>query len=130
MSPPAGASINPSNGVFSWWPAIAQPPSTNVIAVQVADNGTPAMSAAQNLTVTVLRPLTPALNSTAISNGNFSVLINGCAGPDYVLETNTSLAASAGMPFVTNLSVTPPFSWSEPVGAAPGQKFYRVRLAP
>jgi hypothetical protein len=40
-SAPAGASINPSSGVFTWTPVEAQGPSTKFITVQVSDNGSP-----------------------------------------------------------------------------------------
>ena len=131
LAPPAGAAINPSNGIFSWRPTIAQSPSTNNIGVQVADNGLPVMSATQNFTVTILRPQTPAVSKAAVSNGFFSLLINGDAGPDYVLETRTNLAnGSAWTPAATNLSANPPFYWTDSNMAALTQKFYRARLAP
>jgi GH43 family beta-xylosidase len=131
LAPPVGAAINPTNGIFSWRPAIAQSPSTNFIAVKVLDNGTPAMSATQNFTVTVLHPQNPALSSAAVSNGLFSLLINGDIGPDYVVETCTNLAdGSAWFPVTTNSSPSLPFSWTDPVTALLLQRFYRVRLAP
>ena len=131
LSPPAGAAINPSNGIFSWRPAIAQSPSTNHFSVQVADNGTPMMTATQNLMVTVLRPQMPALSKASISNGLFSLLVSGDAGPDYVLETRTNLAnGSAWTSAATNGSAFPPFYWTDPAAATSKQKFYRVRLAP
>lgn len=71
LAPPAGAVINPNNGIFSWRQAIAQSPSTNIIGVQVSDNGTPAMNATQSFMVTVLRPQPPALSSVAVSNNFF-----------------------------------------------------------
>jgi GH43 family beta-xylosidase len=128
---PAGATLNPSNGIFSWRPGITQSPSTNAINLQVTDNGKPPMSATQTFTVTVQRPQTPALNSASVSNGLFSYLINGDAGPDYVLETSSNLAnGSAWTPVATNLSANPPFTWTDPAGTGANQKFYRVRLAP
>lgn len=131
LASPAGAAINATNGVFSWRPAIAQSPSTNLIVVKVLDNGTPAMSATQSFTVTVTRPQTPVLSSAAASNGFFSVLVNGDYGPDYVVESCTNLAAgTAWLPVATNLSPDLPFFWTDPVTAMLLQKFYRVRLAP
>jgi len=131
LSPPAGAGINSSNGIFSWRPAIAQSPATNHFGLQVTDNGMPAMSATQNMTVTVLRPQTPTLKNAAISNGLLSLRINGDAGPDYVLETRTNLAnGSAWTSAATNGSAFPPFYWTDPAAATSKQKFYRVRLAP
>ena len=131
LAPPDGATINPSNGIFSWRPAVAQSPSTNLIAVKVLDNGTPPMGATQNFTVTVTRPQTPGLSSAAVNNAHFSVLVSGDVGPDYVVETSTNLAdGSAWFPVATNLAPAPPFSWTDPFTAVRLQRFYRVRLAP
>src|SRR6185503_18077533 len=48
---PTGASINPTNGAFTWTPTEAQGPSTNPVTVRVTDNGSPPMSDAETLTV-------------------------------------------------------------------------------
>ncbi len=131
LSPPSGAAINAGNGVFSWRPAIAQSPATNRISWQVIDNGTPAMSATQSFTVTIQPPQIPALGMVGVSNNLFSFQISGDAGPDYVVETSTNLAAdSAWLSASTNLSATPPYDWTDPAAMAAGQKYYRVRLAP
>ncbi len=51
---PAGATIHPTTGVFSWTPTEAQGPATNTITVRATDNGTPQLSATRSFTVTVL----------------------------------------------------------------------------
>ncbi|MBI4323715.1 MAG: hypothetical protein HY674_00455, partial [Chloroflexi bacterium] len=53
VSPPAGATINPLTGVFSWTPTTAQSPSTNTITVKVMDNGSPSLSDTKSFTVVV-----------------------------------------------------------------------------
>ena len=131
LSPPAGAAVNPSNGIFSWRPAMAQSPSTNILAVQVADNGTPAMVAAQNFRVTVQRPEAPVFGAAVVSNQIMSLLVTGDAGPDYVIETSTNLApGSAWFPAATNQSAMPPVRWVDPVATTLAQKFYRIVLQP
>ena len=52
-TPPAGVSINSSNGIFNWRPTIAQGGTTNPFTVQVADNGAPVMTDAKNFSVIV-----------------------------------------------------------------------------
>jgi hypothetical protein len=52
VSPPAGASISAS-GVISWTPNEAQGPGTATFTTIVMDNGTPALRATNNFTVTV-----------------------------------------------------------------------------
>lgn len=50
---PAGASIHPTTGVFTWVPTEAQGPGAYPLTVRVTDNGTPNLSDEENITVTV-----------------------------------------------------------------------------
>lgn len=50
---PAGATINPTTGVFSWTPTANQGPANYQVTVSVTDNGTPALSDSENITITV-----------------------------------------------------------------------------
>lgn len=50
---PAGASIDPASGVFTWTPTEAQGPGQYTFDVRVTDNGVPALSASETITVTV-----------------------------------------------------------------------------
>src|SRR5690242_21625504 len=53
-----GASVNPTNGLFTWTPTDDQSPGTNIITVIVTDDGTPPLSDAKSFTVIVVpRPL-------------------------------------------------------------------------
>lgn len=52
-TPPAGASINPTTGAFTWTPTEAQGPGRYTIVVRVTDNGTPARSDTKSFDVTV-----------------------------------------------------------------------------
>lgn len=69
---PVGASIDPTNGVFSWRPGNNLPNSTNRITVTVTDSGTPSRSASQTLTL-ILRnrsaDFTVAVGSTNVFAG-------------------------------------------------------------
>ena len=131
LSAPSGASLNPTNGLLTWRPVIAQAPSTNPITLRVADNGSPSLSATQSFFVTVLRPHSPTFSGAAVSNGLFFMLIGGDAGLDYVVETRTNMAnSSAWIPTSTNFSAMPPYRWTDPNPTELGQKFYRVRLVP
>ena len=74
---PAGAVINPTNGIFTWRPSNTQGPSTNLIAVIVIDNGVPPLSATQQFIVTVrdtLSDFTLRVGSTNVLAGERNTL--------------------------------------------------------
>ncbi|MBP7031561.1 MAG: tandem-95 repeat protein, partial [Anaerolineaceae bacterium] len=50
---PAGASINPTTGAFTWTPTEAQGPGEYTFTVKVCDNGTPVLCDEESITVTV-----------------------------------------------------------------------------
>jgi len=50
---PTGASIGSSNGVFTWTPTQTQGPASYTFDVVVTDNGTPALTDSETITVTV-----------------------------------------------------------------------------
>ncbi len=50
---PAGAYINPTTGVFTWTPTANQGPATYNVTVLVTDNGSPALSDSETITITV-----------------------------------------------------------------------------
>ena len=131
VSPPVGAAIDATSGVFSWRPSMAQSPSSNVVTFQVADSGTPLMSATQQALVLVSSPQTPQMSTPILSNGIFALQVNGDAGPDYLVQTTTNLTAPTEWTTVaSNFSATPPFQWTNAVGSDSSTKFYRVQLAP
>jgi uncharacterized repeat protein (TIGR03806 family) len=127
-SPPAGASLNPSNGVFSWRPAIAQAGTTNIFNIRVADNGSPSLDATRTFQVSVLGPVQPALNSTLFNNGQFKLLISGDAGPDYSIFGSTNLE---DWTLILSTNSPPvPFEFVDPGATNFQQRFYRVLLGP
>ena len=134
LSAPDGTSIHtisPLNGVFSWRPAMAQSPSTNVFSVVVTDNGTPQLSATQQQFVTVLQPPQPALASPTLVPGGLGLTISGPAGPDYVVQVATNLHGSAAwLPLITNANASPPFEFIDPKSTNFPTRFYRVILQP
>src|SRR5207244_2188652 len=71
---PAGATINPTNGIFTWTPTEAQGPSTNLITVLVTDNGSPNLTSAQSFTVIVNE-----LNSPPVLPNQTNFVLNGLA---------------------------------------------------
>ena len=124
---PAGATIDPSLGVFSWRPTISQSPSTNTLNVVVTDSGWPILSATQSFTVTVTQPAKPSLRSLGLTNGLFSLTVTGTNGPDYIVLTSTNLLNWT--PLATNNSPVLPFTFTDATTNG-SQRFYRVLLGP
>ncbi|EEF62143.1 putative Ig domain-containing protein [Pedosphaera parvula] len=88
---PAGASINSASGAFTWTPTEAQGPSTNTITVRVTDNGSPALSDFETITVTVKEvntaPTLAVISDQTINEG--STLSLTASGSDSDVPANT-----------------------------------------
>jgi hypothetical protein len=130
LSAPADATLDPLTGLLTWRPLIASSPVTNLLTVRVADNGTPGLSATQSFKVSALRPLSPSLTVTSSVSGQFSMLVFGDTGPDYIVEHATNNSFSGWLPVATNFAPATPFLWSESIPGGATQRVYRVRLAP
>lgn len=126
---PAGMSINSTNGLLTWRPAIAQSPSTNLVTVIVTDSGTPALSAPQSFSVTVSQPATPAIASAILYSGIFQTVISGSIGPDYSIYATTNLLGGWQLLITTNPTAMP-FLFADPASTNFQQRYYRVLLGP
>jgi hypothetical protein len=88
-TPPTGASINPTTGVFLWTPSNTQGPAKYSFTAQVADNGSPSLTATRTFNVTVNDTLSPfyVLNTNDSGTGSLRQAIlnaNGNSGPDSI----------------------------------------------
>jgi hypothetical protein len=83
--------MDTNTGVVVWRPAIAQSGSTNLVIVQVADDASLSLSAAQSFWTTVLRPAEPLLGKPATSNGAFQFSVTGDAQPHHIILNSTIL---------------------------------------
>jgi hypothetical protein len=70
---PAGASINPSTGVFAWIPAETDGGTTKTVSIRVTDNGSPAQSDSETITITVdevnAAPVLAAIGNSNVNEG-------------------------------------------------------------
>src|SRR5262249_39803898 len=66
---PAGASIDPTTGAFSWTPTVGQAGQVYHVTVRASDSETPALSAAQSVVISVPNKL-QALAVTEIAAPN------------------------------------------------------------
>ncbi len=133
LSAPAGATltqINNSNAAFSWRPAVSEANTTNAIALKVADNYSPSLSALQNFTITVNPLALPGLPWAGWSNGQFTLLVsNRIAGPDYAVQSSFNLMNWNTL-FITNLPAAGLFQWTDTNTAAWPAQFFRVKVGP
>jgi hypothetical protein len=128
LSSPGNATVNTNTGVFAWRPLVTQANTTNLFALQVADDGIPSMSATQSFTVTV-NPLTvPSAVSLMLNNGQLGFQVSGQTGPDYAVQISSNLFDWSTL-FITN-SPAMPFSWTDTSPATLPAQFYRIKVGP
>jgi hypothetical protein len=124
---PANATLNATNGVFTWRPRVNQADTTNLIVVRVTDNGTPGLSDTNSYTITVNPLAQPTLDSVSASSGQVSLVVGGPFGPDYTLWTSTNLSDWQVLS-ATNSPGTPlTFVDTHLIGPA---RFYRIQVGP
>jgi hypothetical protein len=115
VNAPAGASIDPASGAFSWTPTEAQGPGTFTFTVVVTDNGSPAESDEQQVQVTVNEvnqaPVLAAIGSKSASE--FSELTFTASGTDSDLPANGLTYSLLGAPAGATIDATSgAFSWT------------------
>jgi glucuronoarabinoxylan endo-1,4-beta-xylanase len=125
---PANATLNSSNGIFTWRPLVSQANTTNQIEVRVTDNGTPNLSATNSFYVIVNPVTNPVVSSPSVFGGQINMTVNGPQGPDYTLQTTTNLTTSWQALFTTNSPLMPcTFADTNLIDPA---RFYRFQIGP
>ncbi|HWW02993.1 MAG TPA: hypothetical protein VNZ64_25050 [Candidatus Acidoferrum sp.] len=124
---PVNATLNATNGIFTWRPLVSQANSTNLVTISVADNGSPTLSSTNSLTITVNPLNRPSLTSISADAAQVLLSVAGDLGPDYTLLTSSNLSTWQAL-----LTTNPP---SLPLtlvvtNAAGPQRFYRIQLGP
>ena len=124
---PAGAGINPTNGLFTWTAGAALFPGTNSVTILATDNGVPPGIDSKTFQVVVV--VRPRLQSIEVADTNVVMKWTAVPGLQY------------GVQFKTNLNFT---NWSELPGGVtatnatatrvdvrqPVQRFYQIRVLP
>ena len=117
---PAGSTINGSTGAFSWTPTEAQGPASTPITVRVTDNGSPALSDFEAITVTVnevnVAPILAAIGNKTVAQ--FAVLSFTATATDADIPANSlTFSLDAGAPAGAAINgSTGAFSWTPPSG--------------
>jgi hypothetical protein len=87
---PAGATLNPSSGLFTWNSAFSWTASTNSVTVSATDNGVPPLSDEETFTLIGLPPA-PTL---AINGNQVSISFQTIPGKTYRVEYKDDLNAA------------------------------------
>jgi len=128
VSGPDALLVTP-DGRIIWTPSDAQAGTTNRVWVQVADNGTPNLSATNSFVVTVQSR--PALLSVLPAGSNVSLSWTSITGDRYRVQHRTALDSGAWTNMggaVAATGNTASETDTPPVGA--GQRFYRITVVP
>lgn len=126
VTPPVGATINPTNGLFTWTPDISQSPSTNTVFITVTDSGSPPKANTKSFIATVLdlRASPPTLTSNGVT-----ISWTAIPGQTYRLQYKANLNDSAWVDIPTDVVATNgTMTISDP--AIYPQRFYRLQLLP
>jgi hypothetical protein len=125
---PAGASLDPVSGLFSWSPGAAFLNTTNRIGIMVTDNGQPPLSDSKFFTATIIAD--PLIQSVVISNSSVALTWSGIAGQTYRLQSKTNLTDTLWndlSPIITATGSTVSGTDNSGIGI---QQFYRVQVLP
>lgn len=125
---PEGAAIDAADGWFHWRPSIVLADTTNVMQVEVQDDGVPLLHDLRSFQV-IVNPLEPVwLTPLMFSNASFQFRVSGSFGPDYVVMVSSNLIHWSDL--FTNLSPATPFLFNDSAAASFTNRLYRVRLSP
>jgi Tfp pilus tip-associated adhesin PilY1 len=121
-SAPAGASIDPTTGEFTWTPTEAQGPGVFPITVRVRDDGAPALEDFETFNVSVGEVNTPPVldpvGDQTIAEG---VLMTGTAtAKDADLPANTLTYSLTTAPPGASITPTGDFTWTPTEAQGPG----------
>jgi hypothetical protein len=132
---PTGASINSSSGAFTWTPTEEQGPGTYTFTVKVTDNGTPALSDEETITVTVkevnVAPVLGAIGNFTLdeeTNLSFTATATDSDLPPNTLTFSLIAGEDAVPAGATINSSTGAFSWTPSEAQGPGTYKFKVRV--
>ena len=140
LNPPVGAVINPTNGLITWTPSLAQAGTSNSITTVVTDSGTPNLSATNSFAVLV-NPIPVISSVTYISSGTtngFLVKWYAPTNDQFKVQWTTNLAPVNWQTFSNLVTYTGPatptnglftfFDDGSQTGGPSAMRFYRLLL--
>jgi hypothetical protein len=125
---PAGATLDPVTGLFSWTPGHESANTTNVITVSVTDDGTPPQSDTKTFAITVLSA--PVIGSISFAEGAVTLAWPSIPGTSYRVEYKTALDETSWTELSGDISATAAASAKTDIVEGTLQRFYRLRVLP
>jgi VCBS repeat-containing protein len=133
ISAPAGASINPTTGQFTWTPSEAQggnPNTPHTFTVRVTDDGSPNLTDEETITLTVREVnIAPVLGSITNQTGFWGNAFTFTAtASDSDIPANALTYSLVGAPAGASINpTTGAFTWT-PTSAQLGANSFKVRV--
>ncbi|HEY8561694.1 MAG TPA: Ig-like domain-containing protein [Pyrinomonadaceae bacterium] len=133
VNAPTGASIDASTGAFSWTPSEAQGAGTYNVTFRVTDNGAPALSAEETVTITVREvnkapKFTAAIGGRTVDEETPLVFAAGATDPDLPANDLTYSLENAPAGVVIDPS-TGALSWTPTEAQGAGTFNFSIRVA-
>ncbi len=130
---PAGASIDPVSGQFTWATTEADGPGVHSLTVRVTDDGAEPLDAVQSFTITVTEgntaPVLAAIADQTVTEGETVQFTAVASDTDLPAQTLT-FSLDAGAPTGATINpATGEFSWTTAEGDAPGVYSITVRVS-
>ena len=127
---PAGATIDPTTGEFSWTPGEADGPAVYSVTVRVTDDGTPSLDDFETFNITVgevnQAPVLAAIGNKSVDEGSLLTFTASATDAD-LPANNLSFSLDSGAPAGATIDpTTGEFSWTP--GEAEGPAVYSVTV--
>src|SRR5206468_10851083 len=125
---PAGAEINPANGVFTWTPTTDQLLSTNIVTVRVTDNGVPSLSDVKSFTVVVVSA--PVIEGIAPSGDTVTIIWSALEGITYRVQFKSDQSESTWTDLPGDVTAASRAAMKTDIIQGDTQRYYRVVILP
>ena len=120
---PGNASINATNGLFTWTPPATNSVVTNQFSVVVSDNNTPSLKATNTFSMIVMPA--PAIETVLSTNGQTTLSWTAIPGTTYRIQYKDDLNAGDWTDLVPDITANTAIGTAIDIEAAE-QRFYRV----
>jgi len=123
---PTGATLNATNGLFSWTPLMAQISSAYLVTARVTDNGTPSLSSTRTFTVVVERPEDLKIQLVNTAAGTLTFNLSTIPGKTYQIQYKNDLSEPAWIEWSAFVASGTASTVTNLLGSE-SQRFFRVK---